>query len=228
MQPPFTIHSSPSTFHLGSALAFLGFLLPHLIAPSLANAHPAKRFHEGPYLQLTSGVMQSDHDGNVRTGQAVGHDLEPTFGFCFGWNVTDPLALEIAGRYATAAATPAREHLMRVNINVRWNWILPFLTNARPIRFLPFLQAGPLLDAAILPGDPATSDLNVTRWGGGGTVGSGVSALIGEYVYLSVIGQADVVGRTRVTRAIAGVPTEIYAGGWTAEWSGIAALGVHF
>lgn len=193
-----------------------------------AAAQPPKRFHEGPYLQFTAGAMESKNDTIMRTGQTVGHDAEPAFGFIFGWNVSDPAAVEITGRYATAATFGARQHLMRANINFRWNWITDALTQYRSLRLLPFLHAGPLLDITVLPGDPAAPDPTVLQWGGGGSIGGGVSALFKEYIYLTASGQADLIGRTSVTQSIGGAPTLIYSSGWSTGWSAMLGIGVHY
>ena len=206
---------------------YIAYLLLTVI-PLTAAARPPKRFHEGPYLQIFTGALRAADDTLSRTDTPVGHTVEPAFGFIFGWNLSDPIAVEITGRYGTATTFAAREHLIRANVHFRWNWITDFLTVSRAVQFLPFLHAGPLIHIDVLPGDPAASDGIVTQWGGGASVGGGLSALIKEYLYVSLLGQTDIARRKCVAQLISGISTETYAPGWTVGWNVGAAFGVHF
>lgn len=209
-------------------LAGMVFCIGVQCLSSIGYARPPKRFHEGPYLQFLVGAMQNAHDSNVRTGQSVGKSVEPSFGFLFGWNITDPSAVEITGRYGTSKTFGATQHTVRLNINYRWNWIADRLTDFRSLRVLPFVQGGPVFHISVLPGDPAGAEHSVAQWGGGISAGGGFSLLLRQYIYCTVAGAADIVRRTTVSQLITGTSLTTYAGGWSVEWGTHAGIGVHF
>ncbi|MBI2346353.1 MAG: hypothetical protein HYV03_05630 [Deltaproteobacteria bacterium] len=195
---------------------------------STAEARPPKGFHEGPYLQLLFGAMQANADGLAQSNTSVGHSVEPVFGCFFGWNINDQVAFELVGRYATTTTFGARQHIIRLNANARASLITNPLTDFQSLRIIPFLHAGPVFEAMVLPGDPAAMDLTVRQWSGGIGGGSGVSFFFKEYIYFSVVGQIDMLRRTTVQQTIGGTATVTYGGKWSTGAGGLAGLGVHF
>lgn len=220
---------SGSSCVLRPASHALFYIIPFLLLiASTAHARPPKRFHEGPYLQILVGAMDTSYDTASRTGQKVGRDTQATYGLIFGWNVTDPAAIEMVGRYTNAPTFGDREHIVRLNVNFRWNFIFDKLTGYRSLRLLPFLLAGPMAQVTVLPGDPGGGQNTVTQWGGGISAGGGLSVLFKEYIYMSAMAQSDIVRRLGITQNLGGVNTTTYAGGWHVGWSAMTGLGVHF
>ncbi|MFH0799637.1 MAG: hypothetical protein V2A66_05595 [Pseudomonadota bacterium] len=196
---------------------------------SHAQARPRKGFHSGPYLALEVGVVQEDFDNNRVTGRDVGNNLEPTFGFLFGWNIWDSFSAELQGRYATSTNGGSREHIANANAYARWSFITDALTNFESLRILPFLKAGLAVRVEALPGAPTAPHGTVTRVGIGPSVGGGLSFLVKKYLYFGVDLQEDLFTLDDLNQTVNGVPNVlVYKGGFHPSFSGAVMLGVHY
>lgn len=192
---------------------------------------PPKGFHEGPYLRLIGGVNSSTFDKNARTGQKTGNDYEGTFGAEFGWNIWDSAGPEIQLRYVTKKVRNTREHVVNINLNLKYNFVTNALTDLAggKLHILPFVQGGPAALIAAVPGDPAAAGDDVMAvWGVGGGLGVGSDFLILKYLYLGFIVQVDVHYIPSVKQNINGVKQTIIAGGWEPQLGVLGMAGVHF
>jgi hypothetical protein len=206
------------------------FLLVTLVMMhSQAEARPFAGFHQGPYLQLVTGVRDASFDTNVADHTKSARDIEPVFGFNFGWNITDPWAVELRALYSSAGVTSIQQHLINAHVNARWSLITDALTDFVSLRILPFLSAGGVIQANILPGATGATDTRVLQWGGGISGGGGISFLFfHDQVYLNMRGSADLINRGVVEQSVGGTSTRVYDGGWGVDWAATAGLGVHF
>jgi len=199
-----------------------------LAAASTSLARPQKDFLRGPYFMVGGGIMGYSADKNIRLNKKVGRDYEPDVGFVFGWNIVDYIAPELQVRYATNKNSGNREHLVTANINCVVTPIIDGMTDWENVKILPFVQGGPALHMAAVPGDPASSDKTIPLWAPGFGVGGGLRFLFGEYVFAALLAQVDFVDMPAKYQDIGGKSTKILAGGWDTEPSFNGMIGVHF
>ncbi|MBI2342384.1 MAG: hypothetical protein HYU98_06610 [Deltaproteobacteria bacterium] len=202
------------------------FLLLFFIAN--ADAAPPKGFHKGPYFMLQGGIFNFAADNNVRTGAKVGRDYEPAVGFNFGWNLYDWMAPEFQVRYTTNKNNGNREHVVKANFNFVYSLITDSLADRESIRLIPFLQSGPMLLLAAVPGDPTSSDKILSLWGPGIGVGGGLRVLYKRYVYFGLLAQSDFVVLPDRHQNVGGVNTKIIDGSMDAQFGATGTIGVHF
>lgn len=200
-----------------------------LLIPVLTWATPLQGFHEGPYLQVTAGARDAAFDTNVADNTTNGRDIEAAYGFLFGWNLIDPVSIEMQGAYSSAGKGALQQHLIDVRFSGRYSLITNTFTDFHSLRLLPFVDAGLKMQLNILPNATAAADDRVLQWGVGPSVGGGLSALFfRDSVYVSLRGGVDVVHRAQINQDIGGVATVVYPGGWGVDWSATSAVGVHF
>src|SRR3989338_5625243 len=114
-----------------------------LCHPFLAFARPLKGFHKGPYLALEAGLLQANNDHDEQAGNDVGRDFEGAFGFLFGWNISDPFAIELGGLYSTDFNVGRREHIVLTTVNGRYSFIFdPSLTAGVSFLYHKYLSFG--------------------------------------------------------------------------------------
>jgi hypothetical protein len=200
-----------------------------IFSSGVANARPPKGFHEGPYLLFSGGMLTYTADDNVRTKTSTGNDIEPTFGFNFGWNLKDYVGAELQARYSTNRNAGVREHIATANISAVFTLVTPQLTNfKKPVYVLPFVQAGPAVQFAAVPADPAAGGGTLLHWGIGPSIGGGVRVLFARYFYVGVLAQVDFLYLNEKKQDIGGVQTVILNEGWDGQ-IGISGLaGCHF
>ncbi len=204
-------------------------LLVSLLFPWTAQTRPLNGFHEGPYFQLVSGARDASFDTNIADGTKNARDIEPAFGFIFGWNLTDPLSVEMQGTYSTAGIGNVQQHLIDARMSGRYVFITNALTHFASLRILPFVDTGFKLQINILPNASGATSARVIQSGVGPSVGGGVSALFyHDTIYLTARGGADILRRKQITQTIAATPTTVYPGEWGVDWSATMGLGVHF
>ena len=129
----------------------------------LTHARPLAGFHEGPYLQFVTGVRDASFDTEQATNTVHGHDQEALFGFIFGWNLTDPWAVELSGHYSSPGLITNQEHLINVRLGAKWSWINDTLTNFQSVRILPYCSAAGLAQVNVLPTAPTASTPRVLQ-----------------------------------------------------------------
>lgn len=211
-----------------SALCILLFAF-YTLPASLAPARPIEGFHEGPYLQFVTGMRDASFDTEQASNTAHAHDQEALFGFIFGWNLTDPWAVELSGHYSSPGLVTNQEHLINVRLGTKWSWVTDALTKFRSVRILPYLSAAGLVQINVLPTDASASTPRILQWGIGPSLGAGISALFfHDAVYCSIGGLGDLAWRPQRNQEIGGVTTMAYRAALDLEWSAIAAFGVHF
>ncbi len=132
-----------------------------MLASANAFAKPTTGFHEGPYLLANVGILNYTVDNNIRTNTQVARDWEPSYGINFGWNIKDYIAPELEIRYATNKNNGNREQAVDVNLNVVYTFIATPLVMNDAMAFLPFVQAGPMVQFAGIPG---IRSAQTTRW----------------------------------------------------------------
>jgi hypothetical protein len=199
-----------------------------MIGSAGALASPTKGFHEGPYILLNGGFFYYTADNNVRTGTKTNNDFEPTVGFNFGWNLKDYFAPELQARYSTSSNGNAREHVVDVNFNAVLTLVIDQLTSSKKIKLLPFLQAGPMLQFASLPADPASSNKTISVWAPGFSVGGGLRVLFLRYGYAGILGMCDFVSMPEKQQNFGGTDQVVIKGEWNAQPAFMGLLGVHF
>lgn len=200
-----------------------------LISAPLADARPTEGFNTGPYLAIEVGLMQADFDADQASGQKVGRDFEPTFGFIFGWNIFDYFSAELQGRYATNRNNNRRIHIAHANVYAKWFFVTDALTDFPTFRMLPFLKGGMGVRASVLPGNVGSDDTSVTRLGWGPTVGAGISFIWKKYFYFGVDVQEDLFLYDETRQTVNGAPnTLVYKGGFHPSFGAMAILGVHY
>lgn len=199
-----------------------------LLLPAIVCAKPSKGFHEGPYLRIIGGLAATEFDNNPRTGDNQGGDYQGCFGFQFGWNLWDSTAAELEGRYSTKKIRDNREHLVNINLNIKYSFIVNGLTDLGGFHILPFVQGGPAALIAAVPGDPASNDRIIGVYGGGFGGGTGVDFLIKQYIHFGIFIQADVYYINPVNQTIGGRSQRVIKGGWEPQWGILGAAGVHF
>lgn len=200
-----------------------------LYSTSPAHARPAKGFHEGPYLQLNLGARSAKFDTDQVTSIKQGQEIEPAYGFTFGWNITDPFAFELRGLYSTSGAGISQQHLINMNIDVKWNFIIDPLVDFKSLRLIPFVNAGNVLEINILPGTTGSNSARVVQLGTGLDMGGGISALFfHDSVYLTLRGGPAYVYREKMKQTVNSVSRTVYSGGWSWDWTALAGLGAHF
>ncbi len=193
------------------------------------EARPKKGFHTGPYLTFEIGAIGADFDRDHVTNERVGNDLEPAFGFLFGWNVTDSIAAEIQGLYATSHKSGKREHLASAGTYCKWTFITDALTDFKSLRILPFAKGGMMVRAASLPGGPSSPVGVISTLGWGPSAGVGVAFMWHKYFYFGVDVQGDFLFFDDQRQTVAGTPnTLVYKGGFYPSASALAIIGVHY
>ena len=192
-----------------------------------ANAQPSG-FHEGPYFMLHGGLLNFSADNNVRTSTKVGRDFEPSVGFNFGWNLKDWIGPELEVRYATNKNGGNREHIVNVNINAVYSFIIDQLGISKNSAVIPFIQTGPAIQLAAVPGDVLSTDNTMAVWGAGFGVGAGVKILFKRYGYAGILGQSDFIHLPNKYQNIGGSMVKVMNGGWEPEVGVSLMAGVHF
>jgi len=194
-----------------------------------ALAKPKKGFLTGPYLTLEIGLAQIDYDTDQVTGQMIGNDIEPTFGFLFGWNIYDPFSVELQGRYATNPFADRRMHIANANVYGKWHFILDALTDFKTFRIIPFLKGGAGMRIGVLPGSANATNNTVIQLGYGPSFGGGISFLWHKYFYFGIDVQEDLFIYDEVRQNVSGVPnTLVYRGGFHPSLGAMVILGVHY
>lgn len=199
-----------------------------ILIPSTALARPHKGFYEGPYLRIIGGMTSATFDNNSRTGAKMAGDFEGVYGFHFGWNLWDTTAPELEVRYATKKVRDNREHIVNTNLNIKYSFITDGLTGLGHLNIMPYVQGGPALLLAAVPGDPESSDRIMPAWGLGIGGGAGVDFLISRYLYFGLIVQADIHYIPSVNQTVNGTSQKIIAGGWEPQLGVLGAAGIHF
>lgn len=199
-----------------------------IITPSLTLAGAPKGFHEGPYLRIIGGLNSVTFDNNARTGAKTGSNYHGGYGFQFGWNLWDEFAPELEVRYTTTKVRDNREHLVNVNLNIKYSFVTHILTKMKHLQILPFVQGGPTGMVAAVPGDPESNDKFMPTWGLGVGAGAGVDFLIIKNIYAGILIQADIYYVDLVHQNVNGVNQTILAGGWEPQLGVMGAAGVHF
>lgn len=197
--------------------------------PAGLAAKPVREFHTGPYLQFIAGARDASYDTDRVANIAYGRDIEPSYGFAFGWNLNDPIAIELRGLYSSSGVDNGQEHLMTLHVDSRWHLLLDTLTDFRSLRILPFVGAGPVAQMNVLPGTAGATETRVLQWGVGLSGSAGISALFHhDIVYCTVVGHVDYLRRLTAHQTVGGAQTTVYRGEWNPDWSATASLGVHF
>jgi len=150
--------------------AFLMIVMLIFCASSHAEK-PKKGFLHGPYLTLEMGAIQMDYDTDQVSGEKIGRDFEPAFGFLFGWNLNDNFSPEIQGKYATNFKSGRRLHVASANVYAKYTFIIDPLVDFKTLRILPFLKAGMAFRVAVLPGNRNATKNTITQMGWGPSPG---------------------------------------------------------
>lgn len=204
-------------------------ILSILLTSTLALAKPITSFHEGPYIRIIGGVISASFDDNARTGTKVNGDYEGVYGFQFGWNLWDSTAAELEAKYATKKwVARSREHIVNVNLNIKYSFVTNSLTNLGTLNILPFVSGGPAAIIAAVPGDPLTNYKLMSVWGIGLGAGAGIDFLFKQYVYFGFKVQGDIHYIPSVSQTVSGTSQKIITGGWEPQLSIIGAAGIHF
>ena len=208
--------------------AILAAVATAILVTASAEARPQKGFHSGPYLVLELGAMQEDFDRDQVTGQDIGSDFQPSFGFVFGWNIWDFFSGELQGRYSTNLSKSRREHIASANAYGKWTFIADALTDFPSLRILPFVKGGLATRVSALPGTPGSSNSVVTRFGVGPTAGAGIAFLWKKYFYFGIDVQEDFLFFNDIDQTVGGVMRRVYDGGFHPSFSASAMIGVHY
>ena len=203
-------------------------LIMAFICPDV-SARPKKGFHTGPYLTFEVGAIGADFDRDQVTNERIGNDIEPAFGFLFGWNVTDAISAELQGLYATSRTAGKREHIASAGVYCKWTFITDTLTNFKTFRILPFVKGGMMVRAASLPGGPSSPVSVMSTIGWGPSAGAGVAFMWHKYFYFGVDVQGDFILFDDLHQTVNGTPnTLVYKGGFYPSASALAIIGVHY
>lgn len=186
-----------------------------------ALASPPTGFHKGPYIMLNGGILNYTVDNNQRTGAKVGRDIEPSIGFNFGWFIKDSIAPELMVRYSTNKNGGSREHVVNVNLNAIYSFIVS-------PTIIPFAQIGPVAQFAAIPGDPSSSDRTIALWGVGAGAGGGIRLLFLKYGYAGLLAQMDFIKLPSKYQDISGTSQRIIKGGFDVQPALSALAGFHF
>lgn len=197
-----------------------------------ASSHaekPKKGFLHGPYLTLEMGAIQMDYDTDQVSGEKIGRDFEPAFGFLFGWNLNDNFSPEIQGKYATNFKSGRRLHVASANVYAKYTFIIDPLVDFKTLRILPFLKAGMAFRVAVLPGNRNATKNTITQMGWGPSPGGGIAFLWKKYFLFGIDLQGDLLIMNDIRQTVNGVPgTLVYQGGFHPAMSAMAILGVHY
>lgn len=214
-------------------VTFFFFVLLHAVHFSTAYARPLNGFHEGPYITLGTGLVQSDFDFDQSSQTTVGADFERLIGLTFGWNITDVASLEIRGSYATNFNTGRREHLIHSNISGKYTFIFDALTKWKTFHILPYLKGGIAGRVGSLPGNVLASDTAVTTQAIGPSLGGGVAMMWHKYFYFGFDVQEDFLfeegKRQDLDLATPALSRQrVYNSGFTPSFSALVFVGVHY
>lgn len=213
-----------------SKILLLSVMLMMIPAAFQAHAFDVNENHTGIYVYGMGGIQTAAHDTNDRTGTTFGSDVAPGFGLTVGGNITDWIASEMQFSYLTATGnTPSgqgREHALTIRINAKYS----FLTNASMNKdagwkIYPYAKAGGLAHALYV--NAPVIDDKVGAWGAGFGIGGGLEV---DYkaLYLGLDLSNDFVFLQGQNRTIAGADTTILNGGFSYQFAGMAAVGIHF
>jgi len=214
-------------------VTFFCFGLLQVLFFSTANARPLDGFHEGPYITIGTGLVQSDFDFDQAAQTAVGSDFERLIGLTFGWNITDAASLEIHGSYATNFNSGRREHLIHSNISGKYSFIFDALTKWKTFQILPYLKGGISGRIGSLPGNVLASDTAVTTQAIGPSVGGGVAMMWHKYFYFGFDVQEDFLFEEGIHQdldlaAPALAAQRVYDSGFKPSFSALLFVGVHY
>jgi len=198
-----------------------------LIVSMTSSAAP-KGFNKGPYFLLNAGFIHYTVDNNARTGRKVGRNIEPAFGFDFGWNITDEIAPELLIRYATNKNNGNREHIVNTHLSAVYNFLINGLVNHKIFHIIPIVKAGLVAQLAAIPGDPLSNDDKMAVWGIGPSFSAGVRAMITRYFYCGINGETNFIHLPAKYQEISGTKTKILSGGWDLQLGLVGEVGVHF
>lgn len=206
-------------------MRLLLFFLVFFISTS-AFAKPVEGTFTGPYLRLSAGILQFDHDKDQISQVSHGEDFEAAFGFQFGWNILDELAVELNCRYATNLTTGHTEHIVDPALNAKY---IPFQFEiAKDKYLLPFATAGIDFRFAVLPSNPTANASGVNEFGYGPTVGLGVDFLFFKYFFFGLFAKYDLLFYNEATQNINNVSRVVYNGGFQPSFGAGLNLGVHY
>lgn len=208
--------------------AKLLILIVFLLMPTNLLAKPYRGFREGPYMRIIGGMAYQTYDNIKRNNIQNGNNHDGTYGFEFGWNLWDATAAELEVRYITARIRDNREHIVNVNLNIKYSFVTDALTNIGSLHILPFVKGGPTGVVSGIPGDPAVNNKLMTVWGLGFSGSTGIDFLFMKYISLGIYGQIDLYYLSQAHQTINNVSELIIAGGWEPQISVLAAAGVHF
>ncbi len=211
------------------ARTLLFFLLTMTI-PSIAVARAPRGFNQGPYLQFIGGAMNIGFDNNAYRHESFGHEFEGCYGFNFGWFVYDHLAPEIEVRYSTNKSHGSREHILNLNLNVKYSLITDTLTNEdiNKLPVIPYIAGGAAIQLSNIPGDPDSNDpaMNIVAPGLGAS--GGIDFLYFKYAYFGIQVQGDFIHVPEESQMINGSMQKVISGGWDPQVSFLGKAGVHF
>lgn len=175
-------------------------------------------------------MVETTYDNNQRTGEKNGHDVEPSMGILFGWNLADSWGAELSLRYSTnkndVGGVDKREHFINGNVSLHYYLITDALTSPKKFDLLPFVGAGIYTGLAVVPGDDTSTDKSLTVWGIGPSVSAGINMLAWKYFYSGIHVLYDVPHRTSQAQDISGTSTTIIRGGWQPQLGGMVTVGV--
>lgn len=193
---------------------------------AVSMAKPEAGWHKGTYYLAGIGMMNNDEDTNVLNGQAFGSRNILGYGFTLGWNFLDFLASELSVRYGTdtGGAANQKEHAANIDLNVKYSFILDFLTKMESARFLPYVKVGGGVYGAAVPDTNAGND----RFGVFGpdvALGGGVEVLLAKIFYVGVDLTENLVWLQEKRDNNNNI---ILSGGFDPQFSVFGNFGVHF
>lgn len=206
------------------------FFLIITFLPLVVEARAPRGFNQGPYLQIIGGAMNVNFDKNVYRNDSFGHDFEGCYGFNFGWFVYDHLAPEIEMRYSTTKSRGSREHILNLNLNVKYSLITNALTNKdiNKLHVMPYIAGGVAVQLSNIPGDPDSTDSVLSIVAPGLSASGGIDFLYFKYAYFGIQVQGDFIHVPDESQIINGTMQKIIAGGWDPQVSFLGKAGVHF
>lgn len=214
---------------MNKLLGVLSLSIVLSLIASTADARPAKGFLKGPYLTVELGTLQMDNDTDQVSGEKIGRDFEPTFGFIFGWNLSDNFSPELQGRYATNLKSGRRLHVAQANISGKYTFIIDELVDFPSLRILPFLKAGMALRISVLPGNRNSTKDTVYQTAWGPSPGGGLAFLWKKYFMFGIDLQGDMLIFDDIRQTVNGTGnTLVYKGGFHPSFSAMAIIGVHY
>lgn len=211
----------------------LAILMSFFILSPKAHAGGADDNHVGFFFYGSLGFLNLANDTNLRTTPPTefGSDVELSYGFGFGYNFTDEIAIEIQTVYATATdvvpnGETAREHAVSIRAEGKYS----FLTNSnfntsRKLKLYPYLKAGGVAHGLYINASNTVD--KVGSWGYGFTFGGGVELNYG-ILFAALDLNNDFLYLQEETSEIGGIDVVITDGGFDYQISGMLALGVHF